>query len=51
MKRGDILIVDLSVYNPREKVRPALAVQNDTDNARMNNTIVALIYGERPPCG
>jgi mRNA-degrading endonuclease toxin of MazEF toxin-antitoxin module len=29
MKRGDILIVDFSVYNPREKVRPALAVQND----------------------
>jgi len=45
MKRGDILIVDFSVYNPREKVRPALAVQNDRDNARMQNTIVALVTG------
>ncbi|MGO9115765.1 MAG: type II toxin-antitoxin system PemK/MazF family toxin [Thermoguttaceae bacterium] len=45
MKRGDILIVDFSVYNPQEKVRPALAVQNDRDNARMKNTIVALITG------
>ena len=23
MKHGDILIVDFSVYNPQEKVRPA----------------------------
>ena len=45
MKRGDILVVDFSAYNPREKVRPALAVQNDRDNARMKNTIVALITG------
>jgi mRNA interferase MazF len=45
MKRGDILIVDFCVYSPREKVRPALAVQNDRDNARMKNTIVALITG------
>jgi mRNA interferase MazF len=45
MKRGDILVVDFSVYNPGEKVRPALAVQNDLDNARMKNTIVALITG------
>jgi mRNA interferase MazF len=45
MKRGDIVIVDFSVYNPQEKVRPALTVQNDRDNARMRNTIVALITG------
>jgi mRNA interferase MazF len=45
MKRGDILIVDFSVYSPGEKVRPALAVQNDRDNSRMRNTIVALITG------
>ena len=45
MNRGDILIVDFSAYDPREKVRPALAVQNDGDNARMKNTIVALITG------
>jgi mRNA interferase MazF len=45
MKRGDVVIVDFSVYNPSEKIRPALAVQNDRDNARMKNTIVALITG------
>ncbi len=45
MKRGDIVVVDFSVYNPAEKVRPALVVQNDRDNARMQNTIVALITG------
>lgn len=45
MKRGDILIVDFSVYNPREKIRPALVVQNDHDNSRMKNTIVAMITG------
>ncbi len=45
MNRGDILVVDFSAYNPGEKVRPALVVQNDHDNARMKNTIVALITG------
>ena len=45
MNRGDIVIVDFSVYSPREKVRPALVVQDDRDNARMQNTIVALITG------
>jgi mRNA interferase MazF len=45
MKRGDVLVVDFSVYSPSEKVRPALVVQNDRDNARMKNTIVALITG------
>ena len=44
-RRGDIVIVDFSVYDPAEKVRPALVVQNDRDNARMQNTIVALITG------
>ncbi|MBU4273605.1 MAG: type II toxin-antitoxin system PemK/MazF family toxin [Planctomycetes bacterium] len=45
MKRGDIVIVNFAVYNPREKVRPALVVQNDRDNARIQNSIVALITG------
>jgi len=45
MKRGDVVIVDFSAYNPREKVRPALVVQSDRDNARMSNTIVAIITG------
>ena len=43
MNRGDIVTVDFSLYDPAEKVRPALVVQNDRDNARMTKTIVALI--------
>jgi len=43
MKRGDVVTVDFSVYDPADKVRPALVVQNDRDNARMAKTVVALI--------
>jgi mRNA interferase MazF len=43
MKRGDIATVDFSRYDPSDKVRPALIVQNDRDNARMAKTIVAFI--------
>jgi len=45
MKRGDVVVVDFSAYNPHEKIRPALVVQSDRDNARMSNTIVAIITG------
>jgi len=43
MNRGDVVTVDFSLYDPSDKVRPALVVQNDRDNARMTKTIVALI--------
>lgn len=43
MKRSDVVTVDFSRYDPANKVRPALVVQNDRDNARMNKTVVALI--------
>jgi mRNA interferase MazF len=43
MNRGDIVIVDLRPLNPAGKVRPVLVIQNDRDNARMANTIVAQI--------
>jgi mRNA interferase MazF len=43
MTRGDIVIVDFRPVNPNAGVRPALVVQNDRDNARMNNTIVAQV--------
>lgn len=43
MNRGDVITVDFSQYDPTDKVRPALVVQNDRDNARMSKTIVALI--------
>ena len=43
MTRGDIVIVDFRPVNPSAGVRPALVVQNDRDNARMSNTIVAQV--------
>jgi mRNA interferase MazF len=43
MNRGDIVIVDLRPTNPTAKVRPALVIQNDRDNGRMANTILAQI--------
>jgi len=43
MKRGDVVTVDFSWYDPADKVRPALVVQNDRDNMRMTKMIVALI--------
>ncbi len=43
MNRGDVVTVDFSRYDPADKVRPALIVQNDRDNTRMAKTIVALI--------
>jgi mRNA-degrading endonuclease toxin of MazEF toxin-antitoxin module len=41
--RGSVVIVDFAPTNPASGVRPALVVQNDRDNARMSNTIVAQI--------
>ena len=43
MKRGDIVIVDFSVSNPGAGIRPAVVVQNDRDNGRIQNTIVAQV--------
>ncbi len=47
MKRGDVVIVDWPFAriqgSMRSKPRPALVVQNDRDNARLTNTILAMI--------
>lgn len=45
MKRGEIVIANLRPHDPQAKVRPVLVIQNDIDNARMTNTIVAMITG------
>jgi mRNA interferase MazF len=46
MKRGDVVIVDFPfVDGVQGKLRPALVVQNDLDNQRLTNTIVAMISG------
>jgi mRNA interferase MazF len=41
MRRGDVVIVDFRSISQASGVRPALVVQNDRDNARMTNTLVA----------
>lgn len=46
MRRGDVVIVEIPyVERPGGKNRPALVVQNDRDNRRLANTIVAMISG------
>lgn len=43
MNRSDVVIVDFSPTSPSTGIRPAVVVQNDRDNARMQNTIVAQV--------
>jgi mRNA interferase MazF len=44
MKRGDIVLLDYPYTDGSgSKVRPVLIVQDDRDNQRLTNTIVALI--------
>lgn len=44
VNRGDIVIIDQPFSSGGgSKVRPVLVLQNDRDNARMGNTIVAMI--------
>lgn len=43
MNRGDVVIVNFQPTAQKAKTRPALIVQNDRDNARMANTIVAQV--------
>jgi mRNA interferase MazF len=46
MKRGDVVLLDHPFADASgSKVRPALVVQNDRDNGRLTNTVVALITG------
>jgi mRNA interferase MazF len=44
--RGDVVLVDFPyTAGAGSKVRPALVIQNDRDNVRLVNTIVAQITG------
>jgi mRNA interferase MazF len=46
MKRGDVVIVEIAyVEGAGGKKRPAVVVQNDRDNRRLSNTVVAMISG------
>jgi mRNA interferase MazF len=42
--RGEVVLVDFPFAGGgRSKLRPALVIQNDRDNQRLSNTIVAMI--------
>lgn len=44
--RGDVVLFDFPFADGSgSKIRPALVVQNDADNARLNQTILAMITG------
>lgn len=46
IRRGDVVVVQFPyVDGTRGKKRPALVVQNDRNNQRLQNTIVAMITG------
>lgn len=46
VQRGDVVLVDFPyAVGAGGKVRPALVIQNDRDNSRLVNTIVAQITG------
>ena len=46
MKRGDVVLVEFPYVDGRRgKNRPAVVVQNDRENQRLANTIVAMISG------
>lgn len=46
MKRGDVVLVDFPYTDlAGRKVRPALVVQNDLDNQRLKDTVLAMISG------
>src|SRR5262249_21758662 len=46
VQRGDVVLVDFPYPSGTgSKVRPALVIQNDRDNVRLTNTIVAQITG------
>ena len=46
MNRGDVVIVEFPYADGRRgKNRPSLIVQNNRDNLRLANTVVAMISG------
>ena len=44
-KRGDVVLLDFPFTSSGSKVRPAVIVQNDQDNARIHQTVVAMVTG------
>jgi mRNA interferase MazF len=50
LRRGEVVLVAWPLAKPVggkvSKVRPALVIQNDRDNQRLTNTILAMITGQ-----
>lgn len=47
VRRGDVVLIDFPFSGGSAgKVRPALVVQNDLDNRRLTNTIIAMITSQ-----
>ncbi len=44
-RRGEVVLVDYPYSDGGSKIRPALVVQNDRDNARLAKTIIVMITG------
>jgi mRNA interferase MazF len=52
VSRGDIVLVDFPFASGGgSKVRPALVVQNDTDNRRLSNAILAMVTSQTKRSG
>lgn len=52
MNRGDVVVVPFPFQDRLgDKIRPALVVQNDGDNGRLGNTILAMITGNLRDAG
>ena len=44
-RRGEVVLVDYPYSDGGSKIRPALVVQNDRDNARLAKTVIVMITG------
>ncbi len=52
MNRGDVVIADFPFQDVLgSKVRPAVVIQNDTDNQTLANTILAMVTGNLADVG
>jgi mRNA interferase MazF len=52
MNRGDVVLADFPFQDvPGSKIRPAVVVQNDSDNHTLANTILVMITGNLTDAG
>jgi mRNA interferase MazF len=45
-RRGDVVVVDFPFTDTGQaKIRPAVVIQNDRDNARLRKTVIVMVTG------